>query len=461
MAIPQFKPFADKMTAEGLDELAIRTFKTYYEQLVRGDTGLIPESTIEWVDSLPDVEAFPDDLSDIGKQALEKTVVIKLNGGLGTSMGLEKAKSLLTVKPGLSFLDIIAKAAEKKRVSLVFMNSFSTSQHTKNALKTYSHLWKDVPLEFLQNKVPKVVVNSLTPATYPSDRSLEWCPPGHGDLYTALIISGVLDALLNKNYCYAFVSNADNLGAVIDDTILGYFVKNEIPFLMETADRTEADKKGGHLARLKTGKLILREIAQCPDYDLDAFQDVSKHKYFNTNTLWMDLRAVKRLLMEHNGVLGLSMIRNRKTVNPRDPNSDSVYQLESAMGSAIELFEMARAVRVPRSRFAPVKTTSDLLGIRSDAYVLDQDYRLVSNPKRQLAPIVISLDSKYYKMIDDFEARLPHGAPSLIECERLSVNGDVVFGKNVQLKGSVSLVNQTGRQATIPDGSVVTGEYRF
>jgi UTP--glucose-1-phosphate uridylyltransferase len=461
MTLPQFKPFADKMTAEGLNELAIRTFETYYEQLVEGVTGLIPESEIEPVDSLPDVKTFPDELSDVGKQALKKTVVIKLNGGLGTSMGLEKAKSLLAVKSGLSFLDIIAKAAKKKRVSLIFMNSYSTSQDTKEALKKYSYLWKDIPLEFLQNKVPKVAVDDLTPATYPSDRSLEWCPPGHGDLYTALLISGILDALLEKGFCYAFVSNADNLGAVIDDTILGYFVKNGIPFLMETADRTEADKKGGHLARSKTGKLILREIAQCPDSDLDTFQNVSRHKYFNTNTLWMDLRAVKRLLTARNGVLGLSMIRNRKTVNPRDPKSDSVYQLESAMGSAIELFEGARAVRVPKSRFAPVKTTSDLLGIRSDAYVLDQNYRLVSNPERQFEPIVISLDPKYYKMIDDLEARLPNGTPSLIECKRLSINGDIVFGKNVRLKGTVSLVNHTNQQVTIPDGSIVTEGYRF
>src|SRR5438105_1204399 len=85
------------------------------------------------------------------------------------------------------------------------------------------------------------------------ESELEWCPPGHGDIYTALVTSGMLDALLDAGYEHAFVSNSDNLGAVLDPRILAWFAAERIPFLMEVADRTEADRKGGHIAQRPGG----------------------------------------------------------------------------------------------------------------------------------------------------------------------------------------------------------------
>ncbi len=123
------------------------------------------------------------------------------------------------------------------------------------------------------------------------------------------------------------------------------------------------------------------------------------------------------------------MIRNSKTLDPRDPSSPKVYQLETAMGAAIASFEGSGALRVPRTRFAPVKTCDDLLGVRSDAFVLTEDWRVVLRPARRYGVPVISLDPKYYKLIDQMEARFPYGPPSLIECERLTVKGDVRFGR--------------------------------
>ena len=87
---------------------------------------------------------------------------------------------------------------------------------------------------------------------------------------------------------------------------------------MEAADRTESDRKGGHLARRPDGGLVLREIAQTPDEDEAAFQDVSRHRYFNCNTLWVNLRALAKRLADGGGVLELPMIVNRKTVDPAD-----------------------------------------------------------------------------------------------------------------------------------------------
>jgi UTP--glucose-1-phosphate uridylyltransferase len=226
---------------------------------------------------------------------------------------------------------------------------------------------------------------------------------------------------------------------------------------MEVADRTQADRKGGHLARRRDGGgLLLREIAQTPDDDLDSFQDVGRHRFFNTNTLWVNLRALASLMEERDGVLGLPMIVNRKTVDPGDPSSPKVIQLETAMGAAIDAFDRAAALRVPRERFAPVKTTDDLLVVRSDAYVLTDDAHVVVSPERRLPGLpLVELDSHYFKLLRDFDARFPSGPPSLVECERLTVKGDVRFGARVAVRGEVSVEQEGDDQLTIAEGSVL------
>lgn len=458
-----FIPFAERMRAEKLPDIVIRTFEYYYNQLAAGQTGLIPEADIKPIASLPDAETFGKSLVEVGKAALPQTILLKLNGGLGTSMGLDKAKSLLMVKGGLSFLDIIAQQTLLSDVPLVLMNSFNTHDDSLAALQAYPELARfGVPLDFVQHKVPKIVQADLTPVTWPADPSLEWCPPGHGDIYPALLTSGMLARLLAAGYRYAFVSNADNLGAVLDPAIIGYFVSERLPFLMEVADRTAVDRKGGHLAQSRAdGRLILRESAQCPVEDLEVFQDIQRHRYFNTNNLWLDLQALAATLKARNSILGLPMIRNAKPVDPCEAQSTPVYQIETAMGAAIELFHGAGAVRVPRTRFAPVKTNDDLLAVRSDAYELSGDYRIRINSARTLpgAPVV-SLDTRYYRIVDEMEARFPYGPPSLLACERLTVRGDVRFGRDIVCHQAVEVVNETGAQATVADGTVLCGKHR-
>lgn len=454
-----FAPFAGRMRREGLPELAIASFRYYYEQVARGSTGLIGEDEIEPVDSLPDSESLDADLVEVGNAVLGKTVLMKLNGGLGTSMGLDRAKSLLAVKNDLAFLDIIARQALEAGTPLLLMNSFNTRAESLARLHMYPRLeHQEVPLDFLQHKVPKIRQEDLGPANRPDDPELEWCPPGHGDIYLALATSGTLHILLEHGYEYAFVANADNLGAVLDLRILGYFADQEFPFMMEVADRTAADRKGGHLAQLPDGRLILRESAQCPEEDLDAFQDIERHRYFNTNNLWLHLPSLAAKLEERDYILELPMVRNEKTVDPRDSESAPVFQLETAMGSAIGVFESAGAVRVPRSRFAPVKTTNDLLAVRSDAYVLTDDYRLVLNPDREDVDLLVDLDRDYYELIDEMEARFPYGPPSLVDCRRFVVEGDICFGREIVARGSVHLSNQHDYQVAVADHEVLSGE---
>jgi UTP--glucose-1-phosphate uridylyltransferase len=130
------------------------------------------------------------------------------------------------------------------------------------------------------------------------------------------------------------------------------------------------------------------------------------------------------------------MIVNRKTVDPGDKGSPAVFQLETAMGSAIGVFEGAQALRVPRSRLAPVKTTSDLLVLRSDAYAVTDEFHLELVPERAgRAPLVVLDD--HFKLVRDFDERFGSGAPSLVRAERLEVRGDVFFGRDVVVRGSV------------------------
>jgi UTP--glucose-1-phosphate uridylyltransferase len=453
--INHFSHFENRMREAGLPPVAIRTFGYYYEQLVAGETGLIPENSIEPVRDLPDAEALGDSHRATGQAALGKVVVIKLNGGLGTSMGMQKAKTLLQVKSELRFIDIIVRQTLHAGVPLVLMNSFATRRDSLEALNEYPALAESsIPLDFLQHKFPKVLQADLSPAESPQDPELAWNPPGHGDLYTALVTSGMLDTLLEAGLEYAFVSNGDNLGAVLDPDILGFIAAREIPFLMEVADRTRADRKGGHLAQRKSGGLVLRESAQCPPGAEDAFQDIQKYSYFNTNNLWIHLPTLQDLLHSRHEVMGLPLIRNAKTLDPRDPHSPPVYQLESAMGAAIELFDNAQALRVPRSRFSPVKTTDDLLAVRSDAFRLTKDYRVVLDAHHRP---VVDLDKRYYRLIDELDHRFPHGAPSLRECLALEVSGDVHFGQDVIIRGKVVIRNPDEVAMHIADHTILEG----
>ncbi|QKD79691.1 MULTISPECIES: UTP--glucose-1-phosphate uridylyltransferase [Actinomyces] len=435
---------------------AIDVFTHYYKELEAGATGLIPESTIEpltSIDSIDDVEISDED----AREALSRTVLIKLNGGLGTSMGMSRAKSLLPVRDGKSFLDLLVGQVEAARAKhgvtlpLIFMDSFRTREDTLAALGRHPGIAVDgLPLDFLQNRIPKIRQDDLEPVEWEADPSLEWCPPGHGDIYTALVASGVLDALIERGYKYAMTSNADNLGAAPSARIAGWFAASGAPYAPEMCRRTPADVKGGHLAvRKSDGRIILRDTAQTPADEMHYFTDQFRHPFFHTNNIWFDLEVLRATLAERKGILGLPLIRNEKTVNPSDASSTPVYQLETAMGAAVEAFEGATAVEVPRSRFLPVKTTNDLLLVRSDVYEVDEDglLRMVSETS-----CTVDLDPRYYKRIQDFEARFPDGVPSIRGALTLTVRGDWTFGKGVVASGD-AVVTEEGSPGSIADGA--------
>jgi UTP--glucose-1-phosphate uridylyltransferase len=451
------------MNDDGLPELAIRTFEHYFRQLTEGHTGLVPEADIQAVGDITDLSDL-DDHQPRGKDALSHCLMIKLNGGLGTSMGLNRAKSLLPVRGERTFLDLIVQQVCSLRrqyrqyqqpLPLLLMNSFATHDDSMAQLAKTPALadgQKPLPLAFLQHRVPRLDVDTLEPVVWPQAPEREWCPPGHGDIYTALSASGLLSQLLDAGYRYVFVSNADNLGATLDLNILGWMADRQLPFVMEVTDRTPADRKGGHLAMDHQGAFRLRESAQCPPEELDQFQDITRYRYFNTNNLWIDLRALAEEMDRRDGILGLPIIRNVKHLVPEDPSTPRCVQVETAMGSALEVFAGAEVVRVPRSRFAPVKTTNDLLALRSDRFRIEDNGQVCATADQT---IDVDLDTSHFGMLNDFERRFPADAPSLIEAERFEVRGDIRFGSGVRVRGRVSLRNTSTEPRIIPDGTVL------
>jgi UTP--glucose-1-phosphate uridylyltransferase len=455
--------FTAKMAKAGLRPLVIDTFAHYYRKLASGATGLIHDADILPIapEDIPRAAAL-EPYADAGSRVLSRAVQIVLNGGLGTSMGLIGPKSLLKVKHGRSFLQILLRQAELNHSRLALMNSFNTHTATLAALEKLKP--SRMPLCFLQHKFPKILRQELAPVSWPAARDLEWNPPGHGDVYAALYASGMLQELLDDGVRYAFICNSDNLGAGIDEALLGYFAENRFPFMMEVAEKTPADNKGGHLARLPNGRLILRESAQCPREDRAAFQDIRRYRFFNTNNIWVDLEYLKALIAEHR-IIDLPMIVNPKTVDPRDEQSPPVYQIETAMGSAISLFEGAVAVNVPRARFRPVKTCNDLLAVRSDCFVYSEREGLRINPARESAgsneTVRIRLDKRYYGKFDQLEERFPGEVPSLVDCEALTVHGDVHFESDVTIRGAVTITNHGSTPAVVKRKTIIERDMNF
>lgn len=430
------------MTDAGATDAAIDVFSHYYTQLEQADGGFVREDDIEPLTDPPRAASVDVD-PDAAQAALARTAIIKLNGGLGTSMGLDGPKTLLPVRGRKTFLDILVAqvlAARERygvRLPLLFMNSFRTREATLDHLSRYDDLAVDgLPVDFLQGFEPKLTRDGLEPVEWSADPDLEWCPPGHGDIYTALVGTGLLDDLLNAGFQYASIANGDNLGAGPNATLAGWFAQSGAPYAAEVCPRTPNDRKGGHLAvRKADGQLILRDSAQTAPDDMQYFTDEGRHPYFHANNLWVDLQALKGLMRERKNVLGLPLIRNNKTVDPSDPGSTPVVQLETAMGAAIEVFPGAQAIAVERDRFLPVKTTNELMLVRSDAFALDGDARLVATTEKLPG---ISLDKRYYSLLPDFDARVEY-VPSLREARSLTVEGDWTFADPVSVVGDARL----------------------
>ncbi len=451
--------FRGRLEGDGAPEEVWSAFAHMYRGYRGGVTGRVAWGEVEPAgpeDLVPEHAFDAVGLREAGEEHLGSLVWIVLNGGLGTSMKMDRAKSLVPVKGDLTFLDLIARyvlrsrEAGRERFPLLFMNSFATRDDTLARLAAYplaesSGRGGGLPLDFLQQRFPRIREADGLPFGDPTDREA-WAPPGHGNLYLALQCSGVLERLLQGGIRWAFVSNADNLGASPHPGILGHLARGGLEFAVEVTARTQADVKGGTLVR-RRGKLELLEIAQVPEARKADFQDIRLFPVFNTNNVWLHLEALRDLL--RSGGLVLPTIVNRKTVS-----GTSVVQLETAMGAAVGCFRRPTGLLVSRDRFAPVKTTEDLVVRRSDVYREGQASPLEPNPDRDpaLGPPLVRLDPPHYEAVEDVETRIPFPL-GLLGTKLLDVRGDVRFGREVTVSGEVRLTGPL----RIEDGASLRG----
>ena len=417
------------------------------------------QGKVDWAEigdlKTKDVVSLEDlELSSEGQKYLHFLAIIKLNGGLGTSMGLSKAKSLIPIKEKQNFLELICQQIQAARqkykapILALFMNSFNTQKdclETPAAATLNQDVAVDFPTDFLQNQVPRLYEDSLLPLEEEELGQQAWHPPGHGDVFFALKSSGLLERLIDLGYHTAFISNGDNLGALIEPRILEYFHKEKLEWISEITLKTAADLKGGTFFRSKSqdkpDMIELLEIAQVPEKHIKDFQDTKRFKYFNVNNLWVDLKALDKKLKENS--LELALILNPKKIAGR-----KALQLESAMGSAISCFAKSRVVLVPRKRFSPVKSCADLLVRRSDAYVLDpQSHALLPRDEKKIPLAVLS---KEYKELENFEKLFPQ-IPSLKDALRLELEGPLCFDRPVKITGRVRFQVQGKEQRAVSE----------
>jgi len=332
-------------------------------------------------------------------------------------------------------------------IPLILMNSFNTHDDTLKVVNKYASLEKCRILNFNQSRFPRIFKDTLLPIGDEPFGNLEhWYPPGHGDVYQSFANSGLLEELLKQGKEYIFISNIDNLGATVDFNILNYMDKNNVDFIMEVTDKTRSDIKGGTLIDYE-GHAKLFEIAQCPPAKLDEFKSIKKFKIFNTNNLWVSLRAIQRLVQQ-NTLRDIDII-----INPKKALGKDLIQLETAAGAAIQFFQNVKGINVPRSRFLPVKSTSDLFVVQSDLYVLDKG-ALVMNSKRPYSTVPLVNLGDNFKKVSDYNQRIK-GIPDIVELDQLTISGDVWLGAGLSLKGTVIIVANQGSRIDIPDGAVL------
>uniref|UniRef100_A0A0N4Z9C4 UTP--glucose-1-phosphate uridylyltransferase n=1 Tax=Parastrongyloides trichosuri TaxID=131310 RepID=A0A0N4Z9C4_PARTI len=432
----------------------LKGFKTVFKKFLKA------KSTVKWNDIKPISDTLLKKYDDLEKPTddevkcmLNKLIVVKLNGGLGTSMGCKGPKSAITVRDDLTFLDLLLQQIRHLNktydvnVPLVLMNSFNTDEDTMKLLKKYGNVRCEI-FSFCQSKYLRINKESLMPiAKELNDDNDIYYPPGHGNFYESFYNSGLLDKFCKEGKDYVFLSNIDNLGATVDLNILNFIIKNKgTEFIMEVTDKTKADVKGGTLIN-DDNKLKLLEIAQVAPEHVDEFKSISKFRIFNTNNLWIQMNAIKKLI--ENDSLDMDIIVNHKHLS----NGLDVIQLETAAGAAIKNFSSAYGINVPRSRFLPVKKTSDLLLLMSNLYDIEDGILTISNLRSFKTTPFIKLGSSFDK-VNDFMKRF-NGIPDILELDHLTVSGDVWFGRDVILKGTVIIIANHGDRIDIPPGTIL------
>jgi len=408
-----------------------------------------PPKPLDWskvrpipLDGFLRMEDLPQPSGAELKTLLSKVAVLKLNGGLGTSMGCTGPKTAIPVKQGMSFLEIIVRQIHSLNqkhgvnIPLILMNSFNTDLPTKELLARVEASKELDIICFNQAHFPRLDAETLLPLSEellsPSSPAYYY-PPGHGDVLRASIAEGIVDTLAARGIEWIFLSNGDNLGAVLEPSILAKLCSPgfEFEFVSEQTPKSVRDVKGGVLINYENSVNLL-EIAQVPSEHVAEFCGAQTFPAFNVNNIWISVAALKRV-QDQGRSIDLSIIRNPKQVEVAGGAKHPVIQLETAVGSGIGFFK-STGLLVPRKRFVPVKKTCDLLIVESDVYRLADDYTLECTvPTDEIPTVEFAAGSPLEKL--QFYEEAFKCVPSLKEAHHVTIAGEVVVGPGVSVRG--------------------------
>lgn len=307
-------------------------------------------------------------LIDCNTDLSSKVAILKLNGGLGTSMKCNGPKSLMVAKDKYTFLDIIINNSILNNYLLILMNSFNTHEQTINYIsKNYTHHLDNI-LMFNQSVHPRILKSNNLPLEM--NHVNNCTPPGHGDILLSLYRSNVLTKLKSMNIEYIFISNADNLCGTYDNKLFNDIYNSNVDFAIELTRKTENDKKGGILIHYNNVDTMF-EIAQCEPSTINKFMDINEFKYFNTNNIWIKVDSIIQFIESNencNEFLNhIDLIINYKNLS----NGEPCIQLEYALGGLVKFFTNTKYYIVNRDRFAPIKTNDNLFELNSDKFNID------------------------------------------------------------------------------------------
>ncbi|XVF56735.1 hypothetical protein PTKIN_Ptkin06aG0144200 [Pterospermum kingtungense] len=357
------------------------------------------------------------------KQLLDKLVVVKFNGASGKNMGFSGPKSLIEVKNGSTSLDLIVNQIQSlnskygSNVPLLLMNSRRTHNDSLKVLDKYSSSMVEIhPFSQGEQTQQELSANE--------EGEDEWYSSDHGAQFLSLLNSGTLDLLLSQGKEYALVINPDNVAAVVDPKILNHLTQNSIEYCMEVTPTTSTGLMNFMASSLQ-GKFKLEDFTSNPTQSL-----VKKFKFIDTRNMWIDLKAIKRLI---------------------DNNALKLDEL-----STLKLFEKSIGITIPQSRFLPLNSTSDLLLLQSDLYTFAEGALVHNELRTSPTNPSISLGAEFEK-ISDFKSRFK-SIPSIVRLDSLEVTGDVWFGADIALKGRVVIAAEPGVTLRIPDGVVLKNE---
>lgn len=437
-----------KATQAGVSEWGLRDMVVSLARYLTGETGFLDLSLM---DPIPpthwcDASALPPADAQAGDAAWSQLVCIKLNGGLGTSMGCRGPKSLVTIDHHRRFIDMVmAQLHDWRRATgaplpMVLLNSYYTMHDTMAALSS-----PDV-VSLMQHQVPRLCRDTSEPFLCPDDPAAEWNPPGHGDLFHSLHASGQLDRLLAQGFRYAFVSNIDNLAATVSPSLLGHMINARLDMLMEVTPKLPQDRKGGTVAMMD-GRLALVERSQVSSDQWDQLDQQARYPWFNTNSIWINLASLANALQHAPMTLPL-------LVNPKTVHGQSVVQLETAMGAAIGVLPHTGLVSVGRDRFFPVKTTADLVLCRSNRVTKQANGTLSWH---DLPTLILG---EAYNQMDALSSLMPC-IPDLSQADSLHIMGTVAFRTPWAVQGSVTIHNPTPHVVSFDGGVVANGTYTY